>query len=44
VQALNDLSAVLTTEKLMDLHVEFSEEKRNPLDIAEDFLRDNGLA
>jgi osmoprotectant transport system substrate-binding protein len=44
VQALNDLSAVLTTEKLTDLNVEFSEEKRNPLDIAEDFLRDNGLA
>lgn len=44
VQALNDLSAVLTTEKLTDLNVEFSEEKRNPLDIAEDFLRENGLA
>lgn len=44
VRALNDLSAVLTTEKLTDLNVEFSEEKRNPLDIAEDFLRDNGLA
>ncbi|SFB61853.1 osmoprotectant transport system substrate-binding protein [Amycolatopsis marina] len=42
-QALNDLSAVLTTEKLTELNVQFSTEKRNPLDIAEEFLRDNGL-
>ncbi|MBK1785754.1 ABC transporter substrate-binding protein [Prauserella cavernicola] len=44
VRALNDVSAALTTEKLTDLNVEFTEEKRNPLDIAEDFLADNGLA
>ncbi len=43
-QALNEVSAVLTTEKLTRLNVEFSEEKRHPLDIAEDFLRENGLA
>ncbi|RZQ60739.1 ABC transporter substrate-binding protein [Amycolatopsis suaedae] len=42
--ALNRVSAVLTTEKLTDLNVEFTEEKRNPLDIAEDFLKANGLA
>ncbi|WP_116045721.1 ABC transporter substrate-binding protein [Amycolatopsis palatopharyngis] len=42
-RALNDLSAVLTTEKLTELNVEFSTEKRNPLDIAEEFLRENGL-
>lgn len=43
-RALNDVSAALTTEKLTELNVEFSEEKRNPLDIAEDFLRAGGLA
>lgn len=43
-KALNDVSAVLTTDKLTRLNVEFSEEKQNPLDIAEKFLRDNGLA
>ncbi|UJW35244.1 ABC transporter substrate-binding protein [Saccharothrix sp. AJ9571] len=43
VKALNDVSAALTTEKLTRLNVEFSEEKQNPLDIAEKFLRDNGL-
>ncbi|AXB45021.1 ABC transporter substrate-binding protein [Amycolatopsis albispora] len=43
-KALNDVSAVLTTEKLTRLNVEFSEEKQNPLDIAEKFLRDNGLS
>ncbi|WP_425484952.1 ABC transporter substrate-binding protein [Amycolatopsis anabasis] len=42
--ALNRLSAVLTTDKLTDLNVEFTSEKRNPSDIAEDFLRENGLA
>jgi osmoprotectant transport system substrate-binding protein len=35
---------VLTTDKLTELNVEFTEDKRNPLDIAEDFLRKNGLA
>ena len=44
VKALNDVSAVLTTDKLTRLNVEFSEEKQNPLDIAEKFLRDNGLS
>ncbi|MFI6031299.1 ABC transporter substrate-binding protein [Amycolatopsis magusensis] len=44
VKALNDVSAALTTEKLTRLNVEFSEEKQNPLDIAEKFLRDNGLS
>jgi osmoprotectant transport system substrate-binding protein len=44
VRALNEVSAVLTTEKLTRLNVEYSEEKRNPLDIAEEFLRTNGLA
>ncbi|SFP32964.1 osmoprotectant transport system substrate-binding protein [Amycolatopsis arida] len=43
VRALDELSAVLTTEKLTRLNVEFTELKRNPLDIAEDFLRENGL-
>jgi osmoprotectant transport system substrate-binding protein len=42
--ALNQVSAVLTTDKLTELNVEFTEDKRNPLDIAEDFLRKNGLA
>ncbi|MEU3273376.1 ABC transporter substrate-binding protein [Saccharomonospora sp. NPDC006951] len=41
--ALNALSAVLTTDKLTQLNVQYSEQKRNPLDIAEDFLRANGL-
>ncbi|WP_199543499.1 ABC transporter substrate-binding protein [Prauserella sp. PE36] len=44
VRALNAVSAALTTEKLTDLNVEFTEQKRNPLDIAEDFLAENGLA
>nr|WP_106177809.1 ABC transporter substrate-binding protein [Prauserella shujinwangii] len=43
-EALNAVSAVLTTEKLTRLNVEFTEEKRHPVDIAEDFLRGNGLA
>jgi osmoprotectant transport system substrate-binding protein len=38
VAALNRVSAALTTEQLTRLNVEFTEEKRNPLDIAEDFL------
>ncbi|ASR39668.1 glycine/betaine ABC transporter substrate-binding protein [Prauserella marina] len=42
--ALDALSAVLTTDKLTELNVQYSERKRNPLDIAEDFLRDNGLS
>lgn len=43
VHALNELSAKLTTEKLTQLNVAYQEEKRNPIDIAEDFLRTNGL-
>ena len=43
VTALNRVSAVLTTEQLTRLNVEFTEEKRNPLDIAEDFLARNNL-
>ena len=43
VQALNQASAALTTDKLIELNVEFSEKKRNALDIADDFLRSNGL-
>ncbi|QWF82288.1 Glycine betaine/carnitine/choline-binding protein OpuCC [Amycolatopsis sp. CA-230715] len=44
VQALNRLSAVLDTAKLTELNVQYSEEKRNPLDIADEFLKENGLA
>lgn len=36
--ALNRVSAALTTEKLTELNVEFSERKRNPADIADEFL------
>jgi osmoprotectant transport system substrate-binding protein len=43
VTALNRVSAALTTEQLTQLNVEFTEEKRNPLDIAEDFLARNNL-
>jgi osmoprotectant transport system substrate-binding protein len=40
---LNRTSAVLTTDKLIELNVQFSEKKRNAIDIADDFLRSNGL-
>ncbi|MFJ9780697.1 ABC transporter substrate-binding protein [Amycolatopsis sp. NPDC101161] len=43
VTALNRVSAALTTEQLTELNVEFTEKKRNPLDIAEDFLARNNL-
>lgn len=43
VKALNEVSKVLTTEKLTQLNVELSVKKRNPADIAEDFLKSNGL-
>jgi len=36
--ALDRVSAALTTEKLTELNVEFSERKRNPADIADEFL------
>ncbi|WP_187346887.1 ABC transporter substrate-binding protein [Saccharomonospora sp. CUA-673] len=36
--ALDRISAALTTEKLTELNVEFSERKRNPADIADEFL------
>ncbi|GAA1215592.1 ABC transporter substrate-binding protein [Prauserella alba] len=40
--ALDRVSAALTTEKLTDLNVEFSERKRNPADIADEFLAQAG--
>ncbi|HET6288604.1 MAG TPA: ABC transporter substrate-binding protein [Amycolatopsis sp.] len=43
VDALNRVSAALTTDQLTELNVRFSEEKRNPLDVAEEFLRRNNL-
>lgn len=43
VAALNRVSAVLTTDQLTELNVQFTDEKRNPLDIAEDFLARNNL-
>ncbi|WP_434088918.1 ABC transporter substrate-binding protein [Amycolatopsis japonica] len=43
VDALNRVSAALTTDQLTELNVQFSEEKRNPLDVAEEFLRRNNL-
>ncbi|WP_407655567.1 ABC transporter substrate-binding protein [Amycolatopsis rhabdoformis] len=43
VAALNRVSAALTTDQLTELNVQFTDEKRNPLDIAEDFLARNGL-
>jgi osmoprotectant transport system substrate-binding protein len=43
VAALDRVSAALTTDQLTRLNVEFTEEKRNPLDIAEDFLARNAL-
>ena len=43
VEALNRVSAALTTDQLTELNVQFTEEKRNPLDIAEDFLARNNL-
>jgi osmoprotectant transport system substrate-binding protein len=41
--ALNRVSAALTTEQLIELNVQFTEQKRNPQDIADDFLARNGL-
>ncbi|GAA4546052.1 ABC transporter substrate-binding protein [Amycolatopsis samaneae] len=41
--ALNRVSAALTTEQLTELNVQFTERKRNPLDIADEFLTRNGL-
>ncbi|WP_370944397.1 ABC transporter substrate-binding protein [Amycolatopsis sp. cg5] len=43
VQALNRASAALTTEKLVKLNVQYTEEKRNAIDIADEFLRESGL-
>ncbi|HWD03109.1 MAG TPA: glycine betaine ABC transporter substrate-binding protein, partial [Amycolatopsis sp.] len=42
--ALNRVSAALTTEQLTELNVQYTDEKRNAKDIAEEFLRRNGLA
>ncbi|SDX73484.1 osmoprotectant transport system substrate-binding protein [Amycolatopsis xylanica] len=43
VRALNRASAALTTEKLVKLNVQYTEEKRNAIDIADEFLRESGL-
>ncbi|WIX82100.1 ABC transporter substrate-binding protein [Amycolatopsis carbonis] len=43
VTALNRVSAALTTDQLTELNVQFTDEKRNPLDIADDFLARNHL-
>ncbi|MEW2501543.1 ABC transporter substrate-binding protein [Amycolatopsis sp. NPDC047767] len=43
VAALNRVSAALTTDQLTELNVQFTDEKRNPLDIADDFLARNHL-
>lgn len=43
VEALNRASAALTTDKLVKLNVQFTEEKRNAIDIADEFLRESGL-
>ncbi|WP_216209346.1 ABC transporter substrate-binding protein [Amycolatopsis aidingensis] len=42
-QALNSVSAVLTTEKLTQINVELDVNKRNPVDIAQEFLKSNDL-
>ncbi|MFB9923402.1 ABC transporter substrate-binding protein [Amycolatopsis halotolerans] len=41
--ALNRVSAALTTEQLTELNVQYTDEKRNAKDVAEEFLRRNGL-
>ncbi|WP_020665027.1 ABC transporter substrate-binding protein [Amycolatopsis benzoatilytica] len=41
--ALNRVSAALTTDQLTELNVQYTDEKRNAKDIAEEFLRRNGL-
>lgn len=43
-QALNDLMAALTTEKLAELNGEVSVDREKPEDVAEDFLADAGLS
>lgn len=43
VDALNRLSAALTTDKLASLDDQYTVQKRDPLDIADDFLRENNL-
>ncbi|GAB3484827.1 ABC transporter substrate-binding protein [Amycolatopsis cihanbeyliensis] len=42
-QALNSVSAALTTEKLTQINVELDVKKRNPVDIAQEFLKSNNL-
>lgn len=42
--ALNRVSRSLTTKELTRMDYEYSVEKRNPIDIAEDFLHRNNLA
>lgn len=41
--ALNAVSAALTTDELTALNDEFTVEKRNPREIADEFLRNHGL-
>ncbi|WP_033293853.1 ABC transporter substrate-binding protein [Amycolatopsis jejuensis] len=43
VAALNRASKALTTEQLTELNVQYTGEKRNPVDIANEFLQRNGL-
>ena len=42
--ALNDVSAALDTETLVQLNAEVEIEKKDPADVAQEFLADNGLA
>lgn len=42
-RVLNRLSATLTTAKLAELDKQYTVEKRDPVDIAEEYLRDNEL-
>lgn len=42
-KALDDVSNALTTKKLTQLNVQLDDRKRNPTDIAKDFLEANGL-
>lgn len=44
IQVLNRVSAALTTDKLARLDDEYTVAKRDPVDIAEDFLRANRLS
>ncbi len=43
VEALNELKQVATDEDMQELNYKVGEEKRNPEDVAEEFLREKGL-